>query len=316
MNEEEKKESPPSTADSQQQEQQLNTASSVEPTPSVEPTTDAETYITNNLQPTTSLNMEVHHHAHNPAAPHYKKNWKAYFWEFLMLFLAVFCGFLAEYQLEHTLEHQRAKEFAKSLVLDLQNDTTAINLHRKRGGLYIANIDSLLRFGNSRLEGRNAAQFSFHARFLYWTAPLSWNRTTFEQIKNSGSLRYFTNFQLLNKLMKYEAEVNEIEGEFSNHQTRGNMLLGLINKIIDPQLHRDLSKYQLLELDTMTKETKESFFKVPIASLENKSLEIQDLMNMSIVQQRNLRFNDTRLLQAKNLATELISELKKEYHLE
>ena len=43
-------------------------------------------------------NMEVHHHAHDPAEPHHKKNWKSYFWEFLMLFLAVFCGFLAEYQ--------------------------------------------------------------------------------------------------------------------------------------------------------------------------------------------------------------------------
>lgn len=37
-------------------------------------------------------NMEVHHHAHHEG----KKNWKSYFWEFLMLFLAVFCGFLAE----------------------------------------------------------------------------------------------------------------------------------------------------------------------------------------------------------------------------
>ena len=31
--------------------------------------------------------MEVHHHAHHEG----KKNWKSYFWEFLMLFLAVFC---------------------------------------------------------------------------------------------------------------------------------------------------------------------------------------------------------------------------------
>ena len=26
--------------------------------------------------------MEVHHHAHDPAAPHHKKNWKSYFWNF------------------------------------------------------------------------------------------------------------------------------------------------------------------------------------------------------------------------------------------
>lgn len=53
--------------------------------------TTSETETINPIQETE--NMEVHHHAHHE---HGKKNWKSYFWEFLMLFLAVFCGFLAE----------------------------------------------------------------------------------------------------------------------------------------------------------------------------------------------------------------------------
>ena len=64
--------------------------------------------------------MEVHHHSH---AAHGKKNWKSYFWEFLMLFLAVFCGFLAEYQLEHVIEHQREKKFAGQMLSDLRADS-------------------------------------------------------------------------------------------------------------------------------------------------------------------------------------------------
>jgi len=71
--------------------------------------------------------MEVHHHAHNPAEPHHKKNWKSYFWEFLMLFLAVFCGFLAEYQLEHKIEKDRELQFIKSLTTDLQDDIISLN---------------------------------------------------------------------------------------------------------------------------------------------------------------------------------------------
>ena len=254
--------------------------------------------------------MEVHAHTHTA-----RKKWTHYFWEFIMLFLAVFCGFIAENIREHNVEQHRAKEFAKSLVQDLQNDTTAINTQKKTGEIYIVITDSLLRLSQTRLEGRHAAEFSFYTRFLYWTAPLSWNRTTFEQIKNSGSLRYFRNLQLLEKLMKYEALVNGIEGEFSNHQTRGNMLLKLINEIIDPQLHHDLSKHQLLSLDTMSIQTKEDYFTVEAASLENKRIEIRELLNMAVVQQRNLRFNETRLLRAKVLAKELISDLKKEYRL-
>jgi hypothetical protein len=71
--------------------------------------------------------MEVHHHAHNPAEPHHKKNWKSYFWEFLMLFLAVFCGFMAEYQLEHKIERGREKKFIQTFIEDLKTDTAEIN---------------------------------------------------------------------------------------------------------------------------------------------------------------------------------------------
>ena len=141
--------------------------------------------------------MEVHAHTHTP-----RKKWTHYFWEFLMLFLAVFCGFLAEYQLEHTLEQQRAKEFAKSLVQDLQSDTTAINVQKKSSEIFITITDSLLNLSKRKLEGRDATQFSFYTRFMYWTVPLTWNRATFEQIKNSGSLRYFKNYQLLEKLLR------------------------------------------------------------------------------------------------------------------
>lgn len=232
-----------------------------------------------------------------------------------MLFLAVFCGFLAENIREHKVEQQRAKEFARSLVQDLQNDTTAINVQKKSGAIFIAITDSLLNLSKRRLEDRNAAAFSFYTRFMYWTVPLSWNRATFQQIKNSGSLRYFKNYQLLEKLMRYDGLVNEIEGEFNNHQTRGNMLLNPINEIIEPGYHHDISKYLLLSLDTMSTETRENCFAVKTVPLENKREEIREMLNMIVVQQRNIRFNEGRLQRTKELAIELISDLKKEYHL-
>jgi hypothetical protein len=85
---------------------------------------EAEQPETNNSQPETSNDMEVHHHAH---ASHGKKNWKSYFWEFLMLFLAVFCGFLAEYQLEHKIEKDRGKQYTYSFYEDLITDSSHFN---------------------------------------------------------------------------------------------------------------------------------------------------------------------------------------------
>jgi hypothetical protein len=272
--------------------------------------------------------MEVHHHAH-PAPPSReepvprgeadsgggrRKRWAHYFWEFLMLFLAVFCGFLAENFREHKVEQHRAKEFARSLVQDLKNDTAEISYYRKASKNYISICDTLLDLNKARLEGPNATKFSFYTRFTYWTVRMAWNRTTFEQIKNSGSLRYFKP-GLLNTLMKYDAIINDIERESINHETRGNSLLNSIKIIMDPQMHRDVSKLFIYSLDTVSKSTIDNFLSRTTPSLENKRNEIAEMLNLIVVQQRNIRFGEELLLEAENHAKELITEFKKAYHI-
>src|SRR5580704_7746635 len=64
--------------------------------------------------------MEVHHH---PEIHHERKKFKEYFLEFLMIFLAVTMGFFAETIREGISEHGRAKEFASSMIKDLEEDT-------------------------------------------------------------------------------------------------------------------------------------------------------------------------------------------------
>ena len=99
--------------------------------------------------------MEVHKHAHHGTG---KKKWGEYLLEFVMLFLAVFLGFIAENIREHVVEHGRSKEYAVSLLQDLQNDTAAISSEKKSARLYIASADSLLKLSNTPLEGRQASQ--------------------------------------------------------------------------------------------------------------------------------------------------------------
>ncbi|MDZ4822393.1 MAG: hypothetical protein SH856_02930 [Flavobacteriales bacterium] len=258
-------------------------------------------------------NMEVHHHAHHRG----KKNWKSYFWEFLMLFLAVTLGFFVENQREHYIENLRAKEFSKSLIKDLQSDITAIQRNKKTASMYIALADSLINLSQTRLEDRASAQFSFYTRFMYWTGSVVWNRATFEQIKNSGSLRYFKNQHLLEKLMKYDGIINDIEMESYNHQVRGNLLVNHINQIIEPAYHRELSRYFLFSYDTISRETIENLYPANPESLENKRSEIKALLNMVVVQQRNLRNEiEGDWPQAEAMANELINDFKIEYHIE
>ncbi len=303
MSEEEKTEQQPVT-DNNQPEQQIPEETTIPVTAELQ-TTDFK------LQ---SANMEVHKHPHHVT---HKKKWGEYLLEFLMLFLAVFLGFIAENIREHSVEQSRAKEFCRSLVQDLQNDTVAITRQGKSAKLYISAADSLLKYNTMLLEGRNAAQFSFYTRFTYWTVPISWNRNTFEQIKNTGGLRYFKNDGLLRKLLQYDAVINDVNSEAEANRIRGNMLLAQVSSIMEPGLHQELSKHFLASLDSMPVEIKESFFSCKTASLEPKREKINELLNMVVVQQRNLRFAmNGNWEKARVLAAELISDLKKEYHLE
>jgi hypothetical protein len=140
--------------------------------------------------------MEVHHHTH---AAHGKKTWKDYFWEFLMLFLAVFCGFLAEYQLEHKIERDRAKELAKNFYEELKNDSaTAVikvqnRIRQEEAIKYLVSYfkDSSL----TNVPKKFALAFEFG--ILFRTPSIFEPRTIIlEQLKNSGSLRYFKNEEL------------------------------------------------------------------------------------------------------------------------
>ena len=183
--------------------------------------------------------------------------------------------------------------------------------------MYIALADSLIDLSQSRLEGRAAARFSFYTRFMYWTGSIIWNRATFEQIKNSGSLRYFKNQQLLEKLMKYDGIINDIEMEAYNHQVRGNLLIKDINQIIEPAYHQKLSRYFLFSYDTISRETIESLYPANPESLENKRSEIRELLNMVVVQQRNLRNSSgSDWPQAEEMANELIKDFKKEFQID
>ncbi len=121
-NEEEVK--PPNNPQDAVHEQPLNTPSTEETiVPATETTSEVEQPQNTNYKPETE-DMEVHHHTH---AAHGKKNWKSYFWEFLMLFLAVTLGFIVENQREHYIEHKRAKDYAMSLMEEVAGDTIALS---------------------------------------------------------------------------------------------------------------------------------------------------------------------------------------------
>jgi len=76
------------------------------------------------IEPQTET-MEVHKHPHHVT---HKKKWIEYFLEFLMIFSAVTLGFYAENIREHASDTAREKEYMRSMVEDLKQDTS--NCHK------------------------------------------------------------------------------------------------------------------------------------------------------------------------------------------
>src|SRR5690348_7578568 len=133
--------------------------------------------------------MEVHKHPHHVT---HKKKWNEYLLEFFMLFLAVFLGFIAENVRENISEHKRAKEMAESLIYDLKHDTTEIRGASNKMRNVCKYADSVMMELNKPRSLRNDTLLLFYATDAILHYDFFDPQTgTYEQIKNSGALRYY-----------------------------------------------------------------------------------------------------------------------------
>ena len=191
------------------QEPSLDSLLDPKDTPPAEP----ETAIP--LNPDESSNMEVHHHPHI----HHKKKWQDYLFEFFMLFLAVSAGFFVENLREHYVEHERAKEYAAMLRKDLASDTTIMNIisaYRNEQSKRYAALKYLM--DSVPLEKINQIQFLSLAESAGRYLHLIPNNGTLQQLKSSGSLRYFTDTSLVYTLTSYEEDLKH--GEYVQEEEK------------------------------------------------------------------------------------------------
>jgi hypothetical protein len=145
--------------------------------------------------------MEVHHHSH----AHGKNNWKAYFWEFLMLFLAVFCGFLAEYQLEHKIEKDREKQYMTSMLQDLKEDSFNMDKIIRQNRLILLGLDTLAECLQRKMTAGNIdSTYAYSIKYRYDAPFVDFSERTMSQLKNSGGLRLIRNQKVSDALARYD----------------------------------------------------------------------------------------------------------------
>jgi len=252
--------------------------------------------------------MEVHQHSHTA-----RKKWTHYLWEFLMLFLAITLGFFVENKREHILENKRAKEYAKALVSDLIADTTELGKDLYGLSQTLAFSDTLEMELLKKLAGTgiSGARLYYYTFFAPGKFQFGVKTATLSQLKNSGSLRYFRNFEIIRLINEYDqailTQIGRSEIDLSSFTMWREAREPLFN-------FYHLKKLQQLLADRP--QSHDSILNIDLPLMDNSPGAINKIAHALSERKLNLQRRQNEYYRDPyNIARKLVDVLKKEYHL-
>ena len=244
--------------------------------------------------------MEVHAHTHTP-----RKKWTHYFWEFFMLFLAVTLGFFVENQREHYIEHKRAKQYVSLLIQDLSKDTLLLNERINTRILYDSKKDSLLYYLEKN-EKKNGRYYYYYGYFALRYPTFISNDATFQQLRNSGSLRFIQNISLYKSITEYYKSVETIHliDNVTEYSSKAEDIFSLVF---------NASEMQKVDPGITKNEATIPSYDPPL--MTNDPHIINQLKHYVHIYLKHSRGILRGHVKNKQQAIQLITDLKKEYHL-
>ncbi|HEY2583498.1 MAG TPA: hypothetical protein VGI43_16925 [Mucilaginibacter sp.] len=241
--------------------------------------------------------MEVHHHPEIE-----KKGFKEYILEGLMIFLAVMMGFIAENIREGISEHKRASEFARSYFEDVKKDTAALYAAQRFSNHKIAALDSALVMLHYPAAKQNDTLLYRRLSTTSNTMPFEPSAGTYEQIKSSGSLRYFDQ-KLVNLMNGYDVQVKKTV-------KREDIDLKFILEQVMPFGIKSFNTEVVYDVYFSPKISHELYFS------DKSQATIRQLINYTVIVKIERMRAQAEYKKQLKLAGDVLTELKKEYNLE
>ena len=127
--------------------------------------------------------MEIPYQIH----VHHDKRLKDYLFDFFILFLAVTLGFFVENQRKYYSDQQKEKDYVRSLIQDLKEDTIKINYMIGGNNTMVTGLDSLINILYQYKKNDTAIVRSLYTWYKYYarnTYFVNFTERTMEQLKN------------------------------------------------------------------------------------------------------------------------------------
>ena len=264
--------------------------------------------------------MEVQKHPHHVM---HKKKWTEYLLEFFMLFLAVFLGFVAENIREKIAETNHAKELAKNLFEEVRNDSIVASQKVANRIKQENAIFNLAKYFKDSSLTKNVSK-PFVLNFIYGayfrTPGLFEPRTAvLEQLKNSGTLRYFKNEELQKSIGDLSVAINNIK---DRQELEDKNRLQYINPIIinhyDFDFEAELTQHRKQDIFTAVTEYENDNRIIPFHLKSIEKIDKEQLVNVlqfyagaALTSTRKIHFQKYIEINAR-----VLKLLREEYHLE
>ena len=232
-----------------------------------------------------------------------------------MIFLAVTLGFFAENIREGSVEASRAREYAQSLVEDLKKDTAALQEGIK---FYKERNDRIKEFiklmSNKTINEIHGGQVYYYGNPSLNFYRITFNDATIEQLKSSGSLRYFRKISIQKEISEYDRHMREVLTAESYEPFYLEQRMQFAEKLFDENVLDNVS-------DTVdsSKETQNFLDSFLNAQLRLKSYDLKlwsDYVGFCRFRRERAEYRLRQYIDpALKQANRLIALLENEYHL-
>lgn len=232
-----------------------------------------------------------------------KKKFRDYLSEGLMIFVAVVLGFLAENVRESVGNHEKEKEYIKSYLGNLVEDSSRLDEAIRNNSQKIVYLDSLM-FLATKDFSTPANRVNLYRYFYY--AGLYWefmnNDATFLQLTNSGGLRIIKKDHVADSIAEYAAALKIIYAVQEVYVQSIASTMDVGQQIFDFSVLCDTSYYKNQQFANRF---------IPLISDDHQKMKI--LFNKIFFQRQTSQSYVNNLTNLKFILSGLIQYLKNEY---